>query len=67
MEKRVKKPLRDTKFGQWLKEHDSELFAFFADLVPDRKLWGVLKRILLKAADLTDEEKQAAISLMGKK
>lgn len=59
-----KKKLRDTKFGQWLKEHDSEIFEFFADQVPDYKLWGVLKRILLKAADLTDESKREAIGLM---
>ena len=46
-----KKPFKDTKFGQWLMKHDSELFEFLAKRWPDKKPIGkVVKMIFVVLA-----------------
>lgn len=63
--KKERKPFKETKFGIWLKKHDSEFFEFLAKRWPEEKLAGkVVKRALLVLADLTDEKKKEGITLL---
>lgn len=56
--KKPRKPFKETKFGQWLKEHDSECFEFVAKRIPDDKPIGKgVKLALLFLAGLTAEKK----------
>lgn len=64
-DKKPRKPFKETRFGKWLKEHDSEFFEFLAKRWPEEKLAGkVVKRSLLVLADLTDEKKKEGRTLL---
>jgi len=56
--KKDKKPFRETKFGIWLKEHDSELFDFLAKRWPDKKPIGkFIKIVFTVLSKATAEDK----------
>lgn len=57
-----RKPFRDTKFGAWLKEHDSEMFEFIGNRIPENK--KVIKSLFLLLAKLTDEKKKEGSKLI---
>lgn len=62
---KTRKPFKETRFAQWLKEHDSELFEFLAKRWPDQKPIGkAFKVLLLVLSKLTDEKKKEAESLL---
>ncbi len=48
-----RKKLRDTKFGIWLKEHDTELLKLIGDQIPDEKGWRFIKKIVEKLTELS--------------
>lgn len=61
----MKKPFKETRFAQWLKEHDSELFEFAANRIPANKPIGkTFKVLLLVLSKLTDEKKKEAENLL---
>lgn len=61
------KPFRETKFAVWLKEHDSELFAFMAERWPDKRPVGkFVKIIFMCLSKLTDEKKNEGAKLIEK-
>lgn len=63
--KKEKKPFRETKFGIWLKEHDSDLFEFIAKRWPDKKPIGkIIKALFLILAKVTDEKRKEGESLI---
>lgn len=64
---RNKKPFKETKFGIWLKKHDSELFEFLAKRWPDEKPIGkAVKILLIVLSKLTDEKKKEGRALVDK-
>lgn len=64
-DKKPRKPFKETRFGQWLKEHDSECFEFVAKRIPDDKPLGkAVKLALLFLAGLTDEKKKEGRTLL---
>lgn len=67
MSKQIKsrKKLRDTKFGQWLKEHDTELLDLLGDVIPNRGGWRLVKRIVEKLEELSDDKKQKIDELIA--
>lgn len=63
--KKEKKPFRETKFGIWLKENDSELFEFIAGRIKGEKPIGAaFKALLIFLAKVTDEKKEEAKQLV---
>jgi len=63
--KRDKKPFRESKFGQWLKEHDSDMFEFLANRIKgDKPVGTILKVILMALSRLTDEKKEEGTKLI---
>lgn len=62
---KTKKPFKETRFAQWLKEHDSELFEFLAKRWPDQKPIGkAVKIVLIVLSKLADEKKKEGEALI---
>ena len=55
-----KKPFRDTKLGKFLLGSKSTVGEAIGDLLPDRGLLGVVKKLIDTDPDLTDDEKEQA-------
>jgi hypothetical protein len=55
-----KKPFRDTKLGKFLLGSSSSVGEAIGDLLPDRGLLGVVKKLIDTDPDLTDDEKEQA-------
>lgn len=65
---KIRKPFKETKFGIWLKEHDSELFEFLAKRWPDKKPIGKFIKIIFTAlSKVTDEQKVQGVALIDEK
>lgn len=57
--KKEKKPFRETRFGIWLKQHDSDMFEFVANRIGTEKAIGkIAKAVLLTLAKITDEKRK---------
>jgi hypothetical protein len=53
------KPIKDTKFGEWLKQHAPELLEMVGDLLPEKGIWKIIKALIDKL-DLDNESKSKA-------
>ena len=51
------KKFKDTKAGKWIKEKLPEVADKFADVIPDRGMMGVIKRVVDGSPELTNTEK----------
>lgn len=58
---KTRKPFKETKFGKFIKEHDSELFEFIGKRWPnDRPIGNAVKIAFLLLSKLTDEKRHEA-------
>ena len=52
-----KKKIKDTRVGKWIKDKLPEVSDQFANVIPDRGVLGVIKRVVSGSPELTSEEK----------
>jgi len=60
----MKKQFKDTKVGKFLKSIGSTLGDNVGDILPDKGLLGVFKRLLDKDSTLTPQDKETALKLL---
>lgn len=51
------KKFKDTRAGKWIKEKLPEVADQFANVIPDRGMLGVIKRVVSGSPELTPSEK----------
>lgn len=56
------KPISETKFGEWLKENAPELLDAIGDLLPEKGIWKLIKK-LIDDLDMVGEKKSHAMIL----
>lgn len=60
----MKKRFKDTKVGQFLKSIGSTLGSGMDDILPDKGLLGVFKRLLVQSDTLTPQDKETALKML---
>lgn len=60
----MKKQFKDTKVGQFLKSIGSTLGDNVGDILPDKGVLGVFKRLLDKDSTLTPQDKETALKML---
>lgn len=60
----MKKQFKDTKVGKFLKSIGSTLGDNVGDILPDKGLLGVFKRLLVESDTLTPQDKETALKLL---
>jgi hypothetical protein len=60
----MKKKFKDTKVGHFLKSIGSTLGDNVGDILPDKGLLGVFKRLLVESDTLTPQDKETALKLL---
>jgi len=60
----MKKKFKDTKVGKFLKSIGSTLGDNVGDILPDKGLLGVFKRLLVESDTLTPQDKETALKLL---
>jgi hypothetical protein len=60
----MKKQFKDTKVGKFLKSIGSTLGDNVGDILPDKGVLGVFKRLLNKDDTLTPQDKETALKLL---
>ena len=60
----MKKQFKDTKVGQFLKSIGSTLGDNVGDILPDKGVLGVFKRLLDKDDTLTPQDKETALKML---
>jgi hypothetical protein len=56
-ERKGKKPIKDTAIGQWIGNNMPGILETVGDVLPDKGVLGILKRLIDKDTDLTPEQK----------
>ena len=60
----MKKRFKDTKVGQFLKSIGSTLGNGMDEILPDKGLLGVFKRLLVQSDTLTPQDKETALKML---
>jgi hypothetical protein len=60
----MKKKFKDTKVGKFLKSIGSTLGDNVGDILPDKGLLGVFKRLLVESDTLTPQDKETALKML---
>ena len=60
----MKKKFKDTKVGKFLKSIGSTLGDNVGDILPDKGLLGVFKRLLVESDTLTPQDKETALRML---
>jgi hypothetical protein len=53
----MKKPFKETKVGQWLKEKAPNVLAVVGDVLPDKGVLGIVKNLISKDSSIPSEQR----------